>query len=779
VTRALFAAVSLLSFSVHAGETEQVFARVRDSVVTIVSFDERGLADAEGSGVVVANGQVVTNCHVVDESTAIKIKARDKEFGGTVALADLSRDLCALDVPGLVAPAVRIRSYKDVKVGERAFAVGNPLGFELSVSAGLMSMIGEYQGEPQLYTSAALSPGSSGGGLFDADGRLIGITTRVLTFGQNVNVALPADWISELPRRGKRPPAPGPGIQPDPDWSEQAEALRAAGKWGELLELSRRWQSAYPTSTDAQAFSGLALLNLDRPSEARDVLVKATQANPKHATARAYLGLVNKNLGATQAALEDLRVALELNPAGAYPRRATGEILLGEGRLEQAVATMEEAIRFDPGDDANWLVLGMVKHKQRRFDEAAKAYRTALRINPASVAARENLAGVLAAQGLAGEARETLAPLPVSSTADARTWLQIGVAEYQKGRYADAEKAFRKALALNPAFVEASLILARVLSATGRSAEAEDELNKAVKIRPELGDTWLELGEILSRRGARAQALEAFEKAVALSPSSGPAWRQLAYARRDKQDLAGAIAALEKVTQLEPKVAGDWAVLGEARYKLRRWDEGLAALKEAEKLDPRNEVALQGLASFYGTRGDFAQSLAYTERALVVNPASSHSWSNKGYTLLKLQRYGPASEALQTAVRLQPDNANAWINLWETYLRQGQLGKAITTLERACNLAPQAVDARIYVAQAYLGSGQPAKAKEHLDAIVAQQPELPMAWYMLTAVYISQGKPAETLDAYARLNRLNPALARDLKEKMRGKQLPGGVVLPD
>lgn len=54
-----------------------------------------------------------------------------------------------------------------------------------------------------------------------------------------------------------------------------------------------------------------------------------------------------------------------------------------------------------------------------------------------------------------------------------------------------------------------------------------------------------------------------------------------------------------------------------------------------------------------------------------------------------------------------------------------------------------------------------------------------MAWYMLTTIHISQGNKAETLNAYARLSRLNPALARDLKEKVRGRQLPGGITLPD
>ena len=76
-------------------------------------------------------------------------------------------------------------------------------------------------------------------------------------------------------------------------------------------------------------------------------------------------------------------------------------------------------------------------------------------------------------------------------------------------------------------------------------------------------------------------------------------------------------------------------------------------------------------------------------------------------------------------------------------------------------------------------SGQPAKAKQHLDVIFLQLPDNAVAWYVLTSVYLIQGKKPEMLDAYAHLGRVSPALARDLKEKTRGKQLPGGITLPD
>jgi len=69
---------------------------------------------------------------------------------------------------------------------------------ELTLSEGIISGLREYEGGHVLQTSAAISPGSSGGGLFDAQGRLVGITTFFLSKGQNLNFALPAEWVQAL-----------------------------------------------------------------------------------------------------------------------------------------------------------------------------------------------------------------------------------------------------------------------------------------------------------------------------------------------------------------------------------------------------------------------------------------------------------------------------------------------------------------------------------------------------------------------------------------------------
>jgi S1-C subfamily serine protease len=109
-----------------------------------------------------------------------------------------SEDLAELQVPGLAAPAVTLRSASTLKPGERVYAIGAPLSLELTISEGLISGLRHDTGGEIIQTSAAISPGSSGGGLFDQMGRLVGITTFKLRGGENVNFALPTDWFESM-----------------------------------------------------------------------------------------------------------------------------------------------------------------------------------------------------------------------------------------------------------------------------------------------------------------------------------------------------------------------------------------------------------------------------------------------------------------------------------------------------------------------------------------------------------------------------------------------------
>jgi S1-C subfamily serine protease len=189
---------------------DQVFAEVSRSIVRIVVMDESQMPIGGGSGVVTARATVITNCHVALKGPIVEVRVDKDSFPATIALADETYDLCQLNVAGgFSAPAVEIGNMQYVRTGQKVFAVGAPQGLDLTISEGIVSSIRETSLGKILQTTAAISPGSSGGGLFNISGQLIGITTFQHRTGQNLNFAVPADWIADMSPRG----GSGPSLQ--------------------------------------------------------------------------------------------------------------------------------------------------------------------------------------------------------------------------------------------------------------------------------------------------------------------------------------------------------------------------------------------------------------------------------------------------------------------------------------------------------------------------------------------------------------------------------------
>lgn len=204
----------------------QVFSKASSSVVVVKATDADGKILATGSGVVVAHDlkpgwfEVATNCHVVDTpgSDGRPFIVQGKNFGISHIIArDAVRDLCLLygglnqrDAEGDVVksnsrpvylpapPIAKIAPLRSLEVGERVYAIGAPQGLELSLSEGLVSGLRNEDGTTYIQTTAAISNGSSGGGLFDAQGRLVGITTMYLQDSQTINFAVPAELIASV-----------------------------------------------------------------------------------------------------------------------------------------------------------------------------------------------------------------------------------------------------------------------------------------------------------------------------------------------------------------------------------------------------------------------------------------------------------------------------------------------------------------------------------------------------------------------------------------------------
>ena len=155
---------------------------------------------SQGSGVIINNnGQIVTNRHVIDNAKSGFVKLTNGSYFPIEAVLakDDNLDLAIVKIDANDLNAAKISSTGTSQVGETIIAIGNPLGLENTVTEGIISSLErDVNGTKMLQISAPISPGNSGGGLFNLQGELIGITTSSIQEdgAQNLNFAIPIGY---------------------------------------------------------------------------------------------------------------------------------------------------------------------------------------------------------------------------------------------------------------------------------------------------------------------------------------------------------------------------------------------------------------------------------------------------------------------------------------------------------------------------------------------------------------------------------------------------------
>jgi len=160
-----------------------------------------------GSGVIVSkDGYILTNNHVVENADEVKVALLDgRELTAKVVGKDPKSDVAVLKVQATDLPAVEITNSDNLEVGDIVLAIGNPFGIGQTVTLGIVSATGRatfgLDYEDFIQTDAAINPGNSGGALVDAQGRLVGVNTAILSRSggnQGIGFAIPSNLAREV-----------------------------------------------------------------------------------------------------------------------------------------------------------------------------------------------------------------------------------------------------------------------------------------------------------------------------------------------------------------------------------------------------------------------------------------------------------------------------------------------------------------------------------------------------------------------------------------------------
>ncbi len=489
----LLSVFALSAFSTKAQEPLTVLVKqIKPAVVTIIAYDDKDQIVDMGSGFFIEQMRVITNWHVLQTASRGEIKTVDGKFYPIQGVVAEDQDGDLIEIAVDVAETVKtLQVTKEFPTeGEKVVVVGSPFGFEQTVSDGIVSALREVSPVGKvIQITAPFSPGSSGSPVVNLKGKVVGVATRQLLEGQNLNFAVPATRILTL--------LPGK-LRPLAEWSAgtKKEDFIVEGEQSPFQGLIA---------------NGMRFLESGEYEKALPCFEKIVTRDPNIAEAWVNLGNCKLHLGHREEAIEAYKRAIRVKPDLLEPHVNLGAIYGNSGNWIEATKAYEEAVRVKPDDAEALFSLGWAYSNLYRWQEAMDACRKAVRINPKSAEAYYKLAGVYFKMDRFKEA-VVYSKRALNFKPDyAEAYLTLGNAYGGLGRMEDEAKAYQEAIRLKPSYAEAHSNLGLTFARQHRWPEAIAEYKEAVRLNSDMVEAHYNLGVAFSVTGNKSAALDEYK----------------------------------------------------------------------------------------------------------------------------------------------------------------------------------------------------------------------------------------------------------------------------
>ena len=293
----------VLATSARAELDRALYQKIWPSIVRVYALLDQGKT-ATGSGIVVAADKVVSNCHVTRDARAIDVIAWNSRWKVKEQVKDVDHDLCLLLLTREIGKPIEFGDSANIAVGKEVVAAGYPGGGRLEVTDGQIRGLHNLDGGRVIQTSAPFDSGESGGGLFDRNGKLLGVLTFKSQAGGSFFFAVPVTWLQKLMQASaiefegmKKTEAFWERLPDDQPPFMRAVAREATEDWNGLYLYADRWAKEDATNPEPWVALGKALYRLKRHPDAVVALKKAIELEPNHAQAWLYIARSYRSIG--------------------------------------------------------------------------------------------------------------------------------------------------------------------------------------------------------------------------------------------------------------------------------------------------------------------------------------------------------------------------------------------------------------------------------------------------------------------------------------------------